>query len=185
MYGTKADMQLAVKEFLENELSEKKLLASSEGENVMILDVFVDYRRNFVGDGTPFPVPSLRPPEVRITTKVMVVNNIIDIEDKITKIDSIYETFHSRLRTERFTSTELTRMPPNVRLSKDNLTDRGDLVINYIEDNFTVFSMKLLYNYNLYTDVYNNVSNILNMLGEDSLLALVAIIIILGYLKKD
>ena len=34
-------------------------------------------------------------------------------------------------------------------------------------------------------DVYNNVSNILNMLGEDSLLALVAIIIILGYLKKD
>ncbi|MDA9322091.1 hypothetical protein N9Q72_03395 [Gammaproteobacteria bacterium] len=34
-------------------------------------------------------------------------------------------------------------------------------------------------------DVYNNVSSILNMLGEDSLLALVAIIIILGYLKKD
>ena len=34
-------------------------------------------------------------------------------------------------------------------------------------------------------DVYNNVSNILNMLGEDSLLVLVAIIIILGYLKKD
>ena len=34
-------------------------------------------------------------------------------------------------------------------------------------------------------DVYNNVSNILNMLGEDALLALVAIIIILGYLKKD
>jgi hypothetical protein len=50
-------------------------------------------------------------------------------------------------------------MPPNVRLSKDNLTDRGDLVINYIEDNFTVFSMKSLYNYNLYTDVYNNVSS--------------------------
>ena len=34
-------------------------------------------------------------------------------------------------------------------------------------------------------DVYSNVSIILNMLGEDSLLALVAIIIILGYLKKD
>ena len=34
-------------------------------------------------------------------------------------------------------------------------------------------------------DVYNNVTSILNMLGEDSLLALVAIIIILGYLKKD
>ena len=34
-------------------------------------------------------------------------------------------------------------------------------------------------------DVYNNVSSILNMLGEDSLLVLVAIIIILGYLKKD
>ncbi len=34
-------------------------------------------------------------------------------------------------------------------------------------------------------DVYNNVSNILNMLGEDSLLALVALVIILGYLKKD
>ena len=34
-------------------------------------------------------------------------------------------------------------------------------------------------------DVYNNVSNILNMLGEDALLALVAIIIIIGYLKKD
>ncbi|MDB0063256.1 hypothetical protein N9F45_00035 [Gammaproteobacteria bacterium] len=34
-------------------------------------------------------------------------------------------------------------------------------------------------------DVYNNVSNILNMLGEDALLALVALVIILGYLKKD
>ena len=34
-------------------------------------------------------------------------------------------------------------------------------------------------------DVYNNVTSILNMLGEDSLLVLVAIIIILGYLKKD
>ena len=34
-------------------------------------------------------------------------------------------------------------------------------------------------------DVYKNVSDILNMLGEDALLALVAIIIILGYLRKD
>ena len=34
-------------------------------------------------------------------------------------------------------------------------------------------------------DVYKNVTDILNMLGEDALLALVAIIIILGYLKKD
>ena len=34
-------------------------------------------------------------------------------------------------------------------------------------------------------DVYRNVTDILNMLGEDALLALVAIIIILGYLKKD
>ena len=34
-------------------------------------------------------------------------------------------------------------------------------------------------------DVYNNVSKILNMLGEDALLALVALVIILGYLKKD
>ena len=34
-------------------------------------------------------------------------------------------------------------------------------------------------------DVYNNVSNILNMLGEDALLALVALVMILGYLKKD
>ena len=34
-------------------------------------------------------------------------------------------------------------------------------------------------------DFYNNVSNILNMLGVDSLLALVAIIIILAYLKQE
>ena len=34
-------------------------------------------------------------------------------------------------------------------------------------------------------DVYNNVSSILNMLGEDALLALVSLVIILSYLKKD
>ena len=34
-------------------------------------------------------------------------------------------------------------------------------------------------------DVYKNVSEILNMLGEDALLALVSLIIILVYLKKD
>ena len=34
-------------------------------------------------------------------------------------------------------------------------------------------------------DVYKNVTDILNMLGEDALLALVSIIIILIYLKKD
>ena len=34
-------------------------------------------------------------------------------------------------------------------------------------------------------DVYKNVTDILNMLGEDALLALVAIIIILSYLRKD
>ena len=34
-------------------------------------------------------------------------------------------------------------------------------------------------------DVYNNVSSILNMLGEDGLLVLVSVIIILSYLKKD
>ncbi|MDC0484841.1 hypothetical protein OAN54_00025 [Gammaproteobacteria bacterium] len=34
-------------------------------------------------------------------------------------------------------------------------------------------------------DVYKNVSEILNMLGEDALLALVSLIIILLYLKKD
>ena len=34
-------------------------------------------------------------------------------------------------------------------------------------------------------DVYKNVSDILNMLGEDALLALISILIILAYLKKD
>ena len=34
-------------------------------------------------------------------------------------------------------------------------------------------------------DVYTNVSEVLNMLGEDALLALEALIIILAYLKKD
>ena len=34
-------------------------------------------------------------------------------------------------------------------------------------------------------DVYKNVSEILNMLGEDDLLALVSLIIILAFLKKD
>ena len=33
-------------------------------------------------------------------------------------------------------------------------------------------------------DVYKNVSEILNMLGEDALLALVSLIIILAFLKK-
>ena len=32
-------------------------------------------------------------------------------------------------------------------------------------------------------DVYNNLSNILNMLGEDSLLVLVSLVIILSYFK--
>ena len=34
-------------------------------------------------------------------------------------------------------------------------------------------------------DVYKNVSEILNMLGEDALLALISLVIILAYLKKD
>ena len=34
-------------------------------------------------------------------------------------------------------------------------------------------------------DVYTNVANILNMLGEDALLALISLVIILSYLKKD
>ena len=34
-------------------------------------------------------------------------------------------------------------------------------------------------------DVYQNVTNILNMLGEDGLLVLVSLIIILIFLKKD
>ena len=34
-------------------------------------------------------------------------------------------------------------------------------------------------------DVYKNVSDILNMLGEDALLALISLVIILAYLKKD
>jgi len=33
--------------------------------------------------------------------------------------------------------------------------------------------------------VYANVSEILNMLGEDALLALISLVIILSYLKKD
>ena len=33
--------------------------------------------------------------------------------------------------------------------------------------------------------VYANVSDILNMLGEDALLALISLVIILSYLKKD
>jgi hypothetical protein len=34
-------------------------------------------------------------------------------------------------------------------------------------------------------DVYKNVAGILNMLGEDGLLALISIVIILAYLKKE
>ena len=34
-------------------------------------------------------------------------------------------------------------------------------------------------------DVYTNITNILNMLGEDALLALVSIVIILSYLNKN
>ena len=34
-------------------------------------------------------------------------------------------------------------------------------------------------------DVYKNVSDILNMLGEDALLALVSLVIILIFLKKE
>ena len=33
-------------------------------------------------------------------------------------------------------------------------------------------------------DVYTNVTTILNMIGEDALLALISIVIILAYLKK-
>ena len=34
-------------------------------------------------------------------------------------------------------------------------------------------------------DVYKNVTDVLNMLGGDALLALVALVIIFAYLKKD
>ena len=34
-------------------------------------------------------------------------------------------------------------------------------------------------------DVYTNITNILNMLGEDALLALVSVVIILSYLNKN
>ena len=34
-------------------------------------------------------------------------------------------------------------------------------------------------------DVYTNITNILNMLGEDALLALISIVIILSYLNKN
>ena len=34
-------------------------------------------------------------------------------------------------------------------------------------------------------DVYKNVTDVFNMLGEDALLALVALVIIFAYLKKD
>ena len=34
-------------------------------------------------------------------------------------------------------------------------------------------------------DVYNNVSNILAMLGEDALLVLISVLIILTYIRKD
>ena len=34
-------------------------------------------------------------------------------------------------------------------------------------------------------NIYTNVSNVMSMLGEDGLLALVSIIIILSYLKKN
>jgi purine-cytosine permease-like protein len=34
-------------------------------------------------------------------------------------------------------------------------------------------------------DVYKNVTNILNMLGEDALLALISLVIILSYLNID
>ena len=37
----------------------------------------------------------------------------------------------------------------------------------------------------LLEDVYTNVSNVMSMLGEDGLLALISIIIILSYLKKN
>ena len=46
------------------------------------------------------------------------------------------------------------------------------------------FLALVLFNFNFVGDVYNNVSNILNMLGEDALLALISLVIILSYLKK-
>jgi len=86
----------------------------------------------------------------------MSINSIADIEAEIKNIDKIYEDFHRQLQVDTFTT-----MPPaNVRMAADNTTDRGNKVINYIEDVFTVYSLKLLFNYNQYTNEYYNISSL-------------------------
>ncbi|WKE66483.1 hypothetical protein PVT67_04330 [Gallaecimonas kandeliae] len=48
-------------------LRDKGLLADKNDVNVVDLDIFVDYVRHFVGDGTPFPTDKLREPNMRLT----------------------------------------------------------------------------------------------------------------------
>lgn len=57
--------QLLKTDFI-RQLKENNLLAAENDINVVDLDIFVDYRRRFVGDLTPFPLESLAPPDVRL-----------------------------------------------------------------------------------------------------------------------
>ena len=58
-------------------LAKKDLLANEKDEYVVDLEIFVDYRRRFNGDQTPFPSSSIASPNIMISTKILLGDVII------------------------------------------------------------------------------------------------------------
>ncbi|EKE79909.1 hypothetical protein [Idiomarina xiamenensis] len=63
-YLTREQIESISKEHFIQLLKDNNLLAEEGDINVVDLDIFIDYTRRFVGDGTPFPVEKMTAPTV-------------------------------------------------------------------------------------------------------------------------
>ncbi len=79
-FPERTQLETQLKSDFMQKLAASNLLATKDDINVIDLEIFVDYRRRFVGDATPFPINNLAPPNVRITEKAL-LGNIVLRED--------------------------------------------------------------------------------------------------------
>lgn len=73
-FPERAELESLLKADFIRKLEADDLLATENDINVVDLDIFVDYRRRFVGDATPIPMNTLAPPDVRVTEKTLLGN---------------------------------------------------------------------------------------------------------------